>query len=83
MPTPDISATNSFVGRPSGQERPNTSKGSTQTGTGPVTPIVNKIHFCTTCNTDTIWCRDTKDPTKAFCCKCGEVEELAAEALLD
>jgi len=49
----------------------------------PVTPIVNKIHYCTTCNTDTIWCRDTRDPTKAFCCKCGEVEELAAEALLD
>jgi hypothetical protein len=52
-------------------------------GNGPVTPIVNKIHFCTTCNTDTIWCRDTKDPTKAFCCKCGEIEDLAAEALLD
>ena len=48
-----------------------------------MTPIVNKIHFCTTCSVTTIWCRDTKDPTKAFCCKCGRVEELAAEALLD
>jgi hypothetical protein len=52
-------------------------------GNGPVTPIVEKIHFCPTCDATTVWCRDTKDPTKAFCCKCGEVEELAAEALLD
>jgi hypothetical protein len=52
-------------------------------GNGPVTSIVEKIHFCTTCDVTTVWCRDTKDPTKAFCCKCGEVEELAEEALLD
>jgi hypothetical protein len=48
-----------------------------------MTPIVDKIHHCSNCIATTIWCRDTRDPTKAFCCKCGQVEEVAAEALLD
>ena len=48
-----------------------------------MTPIVDKIHHCSNCNATTIWCRDTRDSTKAFCCKCGQVEEVAAEALLD
>ncbi len=48
-----------------------------------MTPIVDKIHPCANCKTTTVWCQDTKDPTKAFCCKCGAVEEVAEEALLD
>ena len=48
-----------------------------------MTAIVERIHFCTTCNATTVWCMDSRDTTKAFCCRCGEIEELADGALLD
>ncbi|MGH2749817.1 MAG: hypothetical protein ACRDK3_02915 [Actinomycetota bacterium] len=48
-----------------------------------MTPLVSKIHLCIVCNVVTVWCRSNDNPTRAFCCKCGAVEEVAAEALLD
>jgi ribosomal protein S27AE len=48
-----------------------------------MTPIIDKIHLCPNCNAATVWGRDALDPTKAFCCRCGEIEVLAEEALLD
>ena len=48
-----------------------------------MTPIVNKIHLCPNCEAATVWCRDAQDPTRAFCCRCGEIEVLAEEALLN
>lgn len=45
--------------------------------------IVSNIHLCPTCNATTVWSLVATNPSKTFCCKCGEIEELDDKVLLD
>lgn len=51
-------------------------------GANKVTPTVSKVHICPNCDAPTVWDRDTVDPSKCFCCRCGNIEEISEEALL-
>ncbi|MGH2701386.1 MAG: hypothetical protein ACRDJB_10885 [Actinomycetota bacterium] len=48
-----------------------------------MTPTVSKVHICPNCDAPTVWDRDTSDPSKCFCCRCGNVEKISEEALLE
>jgi|GEM_PF-2306064 endogenous inhibitor of DNA gyrase (YacG/DUF329 family) len=45
--------------------------------------IVSNIHLCPTCKATTVWSLVATNPSKTFCCKCGEIEELDDKVLLD